>query len=149
MLQRTKLNPMPSNRESSWQEVPAEVHSSKFRNLLIFSRFSCALRRSTHGLLLLKVHQQFRHIASFWVRRKRKVHLCKIPIVIVIFTAWNSVKSHEGSDPRLWETRRVLFKSVKRLISIRWGSDLNSFQLWFSSLSAVLSHPIAAVSKMS
>lgn len=39
MLQSTKLDLMPSNRESSRQEVPAEVHSSKVCNLLIFSRF--------------------------------------------------------------------------------------------------------------
>lgn len=39
MLQSTKLDLMPSNWESSQQEVPAEVHSSKVCNLLIFSRF--------------------------------------------------------------------------------------------------------------
>lgn len=48
------------------QEVPAEVHSSKVCNLLIFSRFHVPCTGHTHGLFFWKVHQHLYSKAKRW-----------------------------------------------------------------------------------
>lgn len=62
LLQSTKLNLMPSN--PGRQAAGSSSWGSQFQSLQppnIF-KVSCALHRSTHGLLLRKVHQQFSNI---------------------------------------------------------------------------------------
>lgn len=62
LLQSTKLNLMPS--DPGKQSAGSSSWGSQFQSLQppnIF-KVSCALHRSTHGLFLLKVHQQFNNI---------------------------------------------------------------------------------------
>lgn len=121
----------PGERSAESSSWGSQFQSPQPSNIF---KVSCVLHRSTHGLLLLKVYLQFSNVVSSRVRREGKVHLCQKDSWFCSFYGLNIlVKSHQESDSQLWEVHRVPFQSVKQLIYIRWGSDLNLFPLWCNS----------------